>query len=139
MAELENRKAVAEGRKPAPKPGVPREPSRADVYFPTWDEGEIKNCETFSGQPNLLICDTAKLEWKDSFINLAGHNAAAGLSEEESYNATLVYARLHGKQFLVGFSEEPWPGPSPHTGIKLISWDCMKDKTIACKFAGREK
>ncbi|HKM81900.1 MAG TPA: hypothetical protein VJX30_07850 [Terriglobales bacterium] len=130
-------KAPASNPKQAPKRSAAPKPEEQNVYSRPWDDGEIKSCVTYSGQPYLLVCDGSKLDWKDAFINLVGENAATGMNHEESYSRAFMYAMTHSKTFLVSFSQEAWP--DPQTGIKMTMWDCSKEKTITCKFGAREK
>jgi hypothetical protein len=126
--------AVCGQNKPsAPTPNA----TTQNVYFHSWDIGEIKDCETYSGHPYLLVCDGNDLSWKGSFLELIGDNAAAGMTKEEAYHRALVYSTAHSKKFLVSFSREPWP--KPQEGIKMTMWDCTKKNIITCKFGGREK
>src|ERR1035441_4503646 len=109
---------------PAGKDSTVPEPKAQNVYYQSWDEGEVKSCSTYSGQPSLVECDGAKLAWKEAFINLLGNYAAAGV--EEAHHRAFLYAIAHSKLFLISFSEEPWP--KPQTGRKEAMWNCTKDK-----------
>lgn len=118
------------------QPAQPPAPKTENVYYQSWDSGEIKSCSTYSGEPFLLICDDTKLDWNESFLNLIGKYAAAGSSEDDAYKKAFSFVSAHSKQFLVNFSEKPWP--EPRTGRKLAMWDCTKDSAITCKLTGRQ-
>jgi hypothetical protein len=57
-----------------PKPAAAK-PTEQSTYFRSWDDGEIKHCETYSGYLNLLICDYDSLDWEGSLINIVGESA----------------------------------------------------------------
>jgi hypothetical protein len=116
----------------APKPEIQK------FYFHSWGKGEYKVCQTYSGAPNIVLCDSADdVEWKSSFMNLLGDNTREGKTEEQSYRLALTFASAHGKAFIASFSEDPWP--KPQTGFKLSVWNCSKEKnnTISCDLSGR--
>ncbi|MGD0910198.1 MAG: hypothetical protein ABSA96_21660 [Candidatus Acidiferrales bacterium] len=116
----------------APKPETEK------FYFHSWGKGEYKVCQTYSGVPNVVLCDSDDdIDWKSSFMNLLAGNSREGKTEEQSYRLALNFASEHGKSFLTRFSEDPWP--KPQTGFKLSVWNCSKDKnnTISCELGGR--
>lgn len=120
---------------PTPDRSSESKAENENVYYREWEAGESKSCETYSGQPYLLICDKY-LDWEASFMNLIVKHAAAGMSEEQSYHMAFLDAKTHAKRFSVKFSEEPWP--EPRTGRKLAVWDCTKDAVISCLLNGRQ-
>jgi hypothetical protein len=102
-------------------------------YYHTWKKDEIKVCETYSGSPEVVVCDSDDDDvWTNSLMHMIGDNNRAGMTEENSYGRALAFASAHGKTFLASFSQDPWP--KPQTGIKLTVWSCSQDKekNISC-------
>lgn len=62
------------GQAPKPKPATGK-PTEQSAYFNSWDNGEIKRCQTYSGYTSLLVCDWEDSDWKGSLINLMGDAA----------------------------------------------------------------
>ena len=125
---------LAQGRASTPTPKAEIE---SVYYHGTWEQGEIKKCITYSGGPHLLACDNDNIDWETSFYNLIASNSSSGKPDEHSYHRAFIYATEHSKKFLVQFSQDAWP--KPQEGIKMASWKCSKEKTVTCKFSGREK
>jgi hypothetical protein len=125
---------------PDPKPLSKAEDApkleKQHFYYHSWRNGEIKVCQTYSGAPSVVLCDSADdIEWRSSFINMIADNNRADITEEENYRRALAYASAHGKTFLASFSEDPWP--KPQTGLKLTVWNCTKDKdVVTCELGG---
>ena len=121
--------------KPAPAASVATQPTDQHFYFHSWHNGEIKICETYSGVPNLIVCNSDDdIQWGNSFLNMIADNERSGKTEEQSYRQALGFASKHGKTFSATFSEDPWP--MPQTGLKLSTWTCKKDKIVACDLGG---
>jgi hypothetical protein len=113
-------------------------PEKEHCYFHTWNKGEFKVCQTYSGAPNVVLCDSDDdMQWRNSFLNMIADNGRANMTEEESYRQALSFAASHGKTFLASFTEDPWP--KPQTGIKATVWNCSKDKdgVVRCERAGQ--
>jgi len=118
--------------KDAPKP------EQQHFYFHSWAKDEFKICETYSGAPGVVVCDSDDdIQWKGSFLNLIAENDREGMTEERSYQQALAFASAHGKTFIASFSDDPWP--KPQTGFKLSVWNCARDKSniVACALGGR--
>jgi hypothetical protein len=123
--------------KPAPNAIAARIQETEKFYFHSWGKDEYKVCQTYSGVPNVVLCDSADdIEWKSSFMNLLANNNREGKTEEQAYIQALNFASAHGKAFPASFSGYPWP--KPQTGFKLTVWNCSKDKTntISCDVTG---
>jgi hypothetical protein len=108
-------------------------PQKLRFYYHTWKKDEIKVCETYSGSPGVVVCDSDDdTVWTNSLMHMIGDNNRAGMTEDKSYGKALAFAAAHGKTFLASFSEDPWP--KPQTGIKLTVWNCNqdKDKNMSC-------
>ncbi len=130
----QDKSPVAETKSP-PKAKVATQPEEGHFYFHSWHNGEIKICETYSGEPNLIVCNSDDdIQWGNSFLNMIADNQRAGKTEEQSYRQALAFASKHGKMFTATFSEDPWP--KPQTGLKLSTWTCKKDKIVACDLGG---
>lgn len=102
-------------------------------YYHAWKKNEIKVCETYSGSPGVIVCDSDDdAVWPSSLMNIIGDNNRAGMAEDKSYGQALAFASAHGKTFQASFSQDPWP--KPQTGIKLTVWSCSQDKekNISC-------
>jgi hypothetical protein len=102
-------------------------------YYHTWKKNEIKVCETYSGSPGVVVCDSDDDDvWTNSLMHMIGDNNRAGMTEDKSYGTALAFAAAHGKTFLTSSSQDPWP--KPQTGITLTVWGCNqdKDKNISC-------
>jgi len=113
-------------------------PEKQHFYYHSWAKNEYKVCQTYSGMPNLVLCDSDDdMEWRNSFLNMIADNGRANMTEEESYQKALAFAASHGKTFLASFTEDPWP--KPQTGIKATVWNCSKDKdgVVRCERAGQ--
>ena len=96
-------------------------------YYHKWKKNEIKVCETYSGSPGVVICDSDDDDvWNNSLMHMIGDNNRAGIPEDKSYGQALAFASAHGKTFPASFSQDPWP--KPQTGIKLTVWNCNQDK-----------
>jgi hypothetical protein len=124
--------------KSAPKAQSPPSQEKQHFYYHSWAKGEFKICETYSGAPSVVLCESDDdMQWKNSFMNMIGDNNRAGMVEDQSYHQALAFAAAHGKTFLATFSEDPWP--QPQTGLKLSVWNCSMDKNklIACALGGR--
>jgi len=122
----------------APQVSSAPKPETEKFYFHSWGKGEYKVCQTYSGVPNVVLCDSSDdIDWKSSFMNLLAGNNREGKTEEQSYRLALNFASAHGKAFLTSFSEDPWP--KPQTGFKLSVWNCSKEKNnaITCDLSGR--
>jgi hypothetical protein len=139
LPSFSQNKAPAPDPKPAPKAKDAPALEKQHFYFHSWGKGEFKVCQTYSGAPDVVLCDSADdVEWKNSFMNIIGDNSRAGIPEEQSYRQALAFASAHGKTFLASFSEDPWP--KPQTGLKLSVWNCTKDKdVISCELGGRAR
>jgi hypothetical protein len=83
-------KAPATNPKAAAKPAAFK-PTEKYVYFRSWDDGELKDCDTFPGQIQLLICDGYELDWDGSLINMLGHFAGLGLTDKEGHDEAFGY------------------------------------------------
>jgi hypothetical protein len=105
-------------------------------YYHSWQKGELKVCESYSGAPSVVVCESDDdVQWRNSFVNMIADNNREGLTEEQSYRKALDFASKRGKSFLASFSDDPWP--KPQTGLKLSVWSCSKDKdAISCSLAG---
>jgi len=124
--------------KPAPSGDSAIKPELIKFFFHSWRKGEYKVCQTYSGAPGVVVCDSDDdIEWKSSLMNLIAANNREGKTEEQSYREALAFASAHGKSFLSVFSEDPWP--KPQTGFRLSVWNCTKDKenTVSCGLGGR--
>jgi hypothetical protein len=114
------------------------QPEKQHFYYHSWAKNEFKVCQTYSGTPNLVLCDSDDdMQWRNSFLNMIADNGRANMTEEESYRKALEFAASHGKTFLASFTEDPWP--KPQTGIKATVWNCSKDKgdVVRCERAGQ--
>jgi hypothetical protein len=123
--------------KPAPQAKDASKPEKQHFYYHSWNKGEYKVCQTYSGAPGVVLCDSADdAEWSNSFMNIIAGNGRAGIPEDQSYHQALAFASSRGKTFLATFSDDPWP--KPQTGLKLSVWNCTKDKDlVACELGGR--
>jgi hypothetical protein len=116
---------------PTPKP------EKQSVYYHTWEDGEVKDCQTYSGHPHLLVCDVHDNSWSASFTDLIIQYAGMvrGKTKDARFQATvekaLAYVSTHSREFLVSFPKDAWP--QSQTGIDLTLWECTKDKAITCK------
>jgi hypothetical protein len=131
-------KAAESGSKSSSDAAGAPQPEKQHFYYHSWSKGEFKVCQTYSGAPNVVLCDSDDdMEWRNSFLNMIADNGRANMTEEESYRQALAFAASHGKTFLASFTEDPWP--KPQTGIKATVWNCSKDKegVIRCERAGQ--
>jgi hypothetical protein len=110
-------------------------PQPVYVYYRSWEGGELKECQTFSGYPYLLVCDN------ESLVELAAHNATSGMSEARAYDYALSTLMTRSRKFLVKFFDDynrnPEPWPKPRTGLTLASWECTKTTVMSCEFGAR--
>jgi hypothetical protein len=127
--------APGANQKPAPAAHIATQPADQHFYYHSWHNGEIKICETYSGVPGLVVCNSDDdIEWRNSFLNMIADNQRSGKTEEQSYRQALDFASKRGKTFSATFSEDPWP--KPQTGLKLSTWTCKKDKIVTCDLGG---
>jgi hypothetical protein len=131
-------KAADSGSKASSDSADATKPEKQHFYYHSWSKGEFKVCQTYSGAPNVVLCDSDDdMQWRNSFLNMIADNGRANMTEEESYRQALSFAASHGKTFLATFTEDPWP--KPQTGIKATVWNCSKDKdgVVRCERAGQ--
>lgn len=131
-------KAAESGSKSSSDTSGASQPEKQHFYYHSWSKNEYKVCQTYSGMPNLVLCDSDDdMQWSNSFLNMIAANGRANMTEEESYHQALAFAASHGKTFLATFTDDPWP--KPQTGIKATVWNCSKDKegVVRCERAGQ--
>jgi hypothetical protein len=114
------------------KSNKPPEPIKLSVYGDTWTDGEIKECQTFSFRPHLLICDYSDIHWTDSPLNLLGRYVEQGASSAEAWRQVFQYMSTHSKAFMVKFQKDPWANADSTKRTMLLFSDCSKNKVIEC-------
>lgn len=136
-------------------------PEALKVHSDTWEEGEIKSCATYAGEPFIVFCDYLKASWEGSLIKLVLANRE-GNSEEEAYELAFIDAHSHSREFTVQFTNDlardpnPWPDwqalnvdasnlplseriskrAANPARRKLSGWHCTKEKVISCTLSG---
>ncbi len=133
----QNKGAESGSKSPSDATGAPQ-PEKQHFYYHSWSKNEYKVCQTYSGMPNLVLCDSDDdMQWSNSFLNMVAQNNRADMTEEQSYRQALAFAASHGKPLPATFTDDPWP--KPQTGIKATVWNCSKDKegVIRCERAGQ--
>jgi hypothetical protein len=105
---------------------------KINFYYHSWDDSEIKLCETFPSKPYLTVCDDGDLEWKASLMHMISDaRIDHGMSEEQSYELALAFATVHSKTFLGSFSHDPWPKSQSQSKVTdRHVWSCTKEKVI---------
>ena len=94
-------KAAESGSKSSSEATRAPQPEKQHFYYHSWAKNEYKVCQTYSGMPNLVLCDSDDdMEWRNSFLNMIADNGRANMTEEESYQKALEFAASHGKTFL---------------------------------------
>ena len=98
-------KASGPEAKPASKVQNAPAPEKEHFYYHSWKKNEIKACQSYSGVPNVLVCDSDDdMTWNNSFLNMISQNRRTGMTDEESYKNALAFALDHGKTYLTTFS-----------------------------------
>jgi hypothetical protein len=124
-------------RQSKPSPTAPKAEIENVYYHQSWDDGEVKDCLTYSGGSHLLACDIDNVDWEDSFLNLVARNSGPSKVDAHGFHSAFVYSMTHSKKFPVRFPAEACP--KPQEGTKMTFWKCTKEKSVTCKFAGKEK
>lgn len=147
---------AAQQRPKAEKPKV-EQPKAIEVSLPfvvysdKWEQGEIKNCDTYDVPSGLLSCDQTG-EWPGALSKIIGQvvvtamHEGRDLDQHEADTLALMIEMKRGKQFLVTFipkdgNDYRWPVPraapqgGPATGIQSNKlWSCMrKSDGISCR------
>jgi hypothetical protein len=111
-----------------------------NVYSGTWSATESKSCNTYSGQPHLLLCNDYPVGRNDSFEHLIANGIKAGMSVDQAYHQAFMFALEHSQRHLVIFTNSAWPHEqfSRKPGNMSV-WRCaMNLKVIPCSLVGQD-
>src|ERR1700688_3685405 len=76
----QNKAPEPDSKSPPQAKDAPK-PEKQHFYYHSWSKGEFKVCQTYSGAPNVVLCDSADdVQWKNSFINMIGDNNRRGMA-----------------------------------------------------------